>query len=132
MQDNPTYEDLISEILGFLKDAMERARAAGIREDLIMVDPGIGFGKTFDHNLVIIKELFRFEALHRPIVLGTSNKAFIGRVLNKEAHERDTGTMATIAAGVMNGAQIVRVHNVKKAVETVRMIDAVKRGRAGD
>jgi dihydropteroate synthase len=132
MQDNPTYEDLISEILDFLKDAMERARAAGIREDLIMVDPGIGFGKTFDHNLVIIKELFRFEALHRPIVLGTSNKAFIGRVLNKEAHERDTGTMATIAAGVMNGAQIVRVHNVKKAVETVRMIDAVKRGRAGD
>jgi len=131
MQDNPTYEDLISEILDFLKDAMERARAAGIREDLIMVDPGIGFGKTFDHNLIIIKELSRFEALQRPIVLGTSNKAFIGHVLNKEAHERDTGTMATIAAGVMNGAHIVRVHNVKKAVETVRMIDAVKRGRAG-
>jgi len=131
MQDNPTYEDLISEILDFLKDAMERARAAGIREDLIMVDPGIGFGKTFDHNLIIIKELSRFEALQRPIVLGTSNKAFIGHVLNKEAHERDTGTMATIAAGVMNGAHIVRAHSVKKAVETVRMIDAVKRGRAG-
>ncbi|HUU79958.1 MAG TPA: dihydropteroate synthase, partial [Acidobacteriota bacterium] len=131
MQDNPTYEDLISEILDFLKDAMERARAAGIREDLIMVDPGIGFGKTFDHNLIIIKGLSRFEALQRPIVLGTSNKAFIGHVLNKEAHERDTGTMATIAAGVMNGAHIVRAHNVKKAVETVRMIDAVKRGRAG-
>jgi dihydropteroate synthase len=131
MQDNPTYEDLISEILGFLKDAMERARAAGIREDLIMVDPGIGFGKTFDHNLIIIKELSRFEALQRPIVLGTSNKAFIGHVLNKEAHERDTGTMATIAAGVMNGAHIVRAHSVKKAVETVRMIDAVKRGRSG-
>ncbi|MBK5099637.1 MAG: dihydropteroate synthase [Desulfobacteraceae bacterium] len=132
MQVNPTYEDLITEIIGFLKDGIGRSKAAGIREELILVDPGIGFGKTFDHNLMIIKELSRFAALQRPILLGTSNKAFIGHILDKEAHERDTGTMATIAAGVMNGAHIVRVHNVKKALETVRMIDAIKRGRVGD
>ena len=130
MQVNPTYQDLISEIIGFLKDGLKRSKTAGIREELVLVDPGIGFGKTFDHNLIIIKELSRFAVLQRPILLGTSNKAFIGHILDKEAHERHTGTMATIAAGVMNGAHIVRVHNVKKAVETVRIIDAIKRGRA--
>lgn len=129
MQENPAYEDLVPEILDFLKDAVKRAVAAGISEDLIIVDPGIGFGKTFDHNLKIIKELSRFEALERPVLLGTSNKAFIGHILGKEVYERDTGSMATIAYGVINGAHMVRVHNVRKAVETVRMIEAIRRGR---
>ena len=129
MQKNPTYGDLIPEIFGFLEDAIERSVSAGIKRDLIIVDPGIGFGKTFDHNLKIIKELSRFEALERPVLLGTSNKAFIGHILGKEVYERDTGTMATIAYGVINGAHIVRVHNVRKAVETVRMIEAIRRGR---
>lgn len=128
MQDNPTYEDLVSEILEFLRDAINRSVTNGIREDLIIVDPGIGFGKTFDHNLQIIKELSRFRSLERPILLGTSNKAFIGHILDKKAHERCTGTMATIAAGVMNGANIVRVHDVRKAAETVKIVDAIKRG----
>ncbi|MCG2774970.1 MAG: dihydropteroate synthase [Desulfobacterales bacterium] len=129
MQKNPTYGDLIPEIFGFLEDAIERSVSAGIKRDLIIVDPGIGFGKTFDHNLKIIKELSRFEALERPVLLGTSNKAFIGHILGKEVYERDTGTMATIAYGVINGAHIVRVHNVRKAVETVRMIEAIRWGR---
>jgi dihydropteroate synthase len=129
MQKNPTYGDLIPEIFDFLEDAIERSVSAGIKRDLIIVDPGIGFGKTFDHNLKIIKELSRFEALERPVLLGTSNKAFIGHILGKEVSERDTGTMATIAYGVINGANIVRVHNVRKAVETVRMIEAIRRGR---
>ena len=129
MQENPTYDDLISEIMKFLKDAIKRSVTAGIREDLIIVDPGIGFGKTFDDNLKIIKELFRFGSLQRPILLGTSNKSFIGHILDKEVHERDIGTMATIATGVMNGAHIVRVHNVKKAVETVKITDSIKRGQ---
>ncbi len=128
MQEAPVYDDVISEILNFLKDAIERAKKAGVREDLIIVDPGIGFGKTFDNNLQIIKELSRFNQLNRPLLLGSSNKAFIGHILDKEPDERDTGTMATIAAGVMNGAHIVRVHNVQKAVETVRIIDAIKNG----
>ena len=129
MQDKPVYEDLILEILSFLKDAVGRAVNAGVREDLIIVDPGIGFGKAFDDNLQIVKELPRFALLGRPILLGLSNKGFIGHVLGKEIHERDTGNMAAIACGVMNGAHIVRVHNVKKAAETVKMVDAIIRGR---
>jgi dihydropteroate synthase len=129
MQTNPTYGELIPEIINFLKDAIERSVQAGIKKNLLIVDPGIGFGKTFDDNLKIIRELSRFEALERPILLGTSNKAFIGHILGKEAQERVTGTMATIAYGVINGAHMVRVHNVKAAVETVKVIDAIKRGR---
>lgn len=132
MQSNPTYEALIPEILDFLRDAMDRATNAGIRRDLILVDPGIGFGKTFDDNLKIIRDLSQFASLGRPILLGTSNKAFIGHILNKELHERDIGTMATVAVGVLNGAHLVRVHDVKKAVETVKMVDAVKRGRSAE
>jgi dihydropteroate synthase len=129
MQKNPIYKDLIPDILDFLKDALDRSLQAGIKKNLLIVDPGIGFGKTFDDNLKIIKELSRFEALERPILLGTSNKAFIGHILGKEVHERVTGTMATIAYGAINGAHMVRVHNVKAAVETVRVIDAIKRGQ---
>ncbi len=128
MQDNPTYEDLIPEILGFLQDAVARSVSAGIRKDLIIVDPGIGFGKTFDDNLKIIKGLSRFGTLACPVLMGPSNKAFIGRILGREAHERGTGSMAAVAAGVMNGVHIVRVHDVPGAVDTVKMIDAIKRG----
>ena len=128
MQTNPTYKDLIPEILDFLKSAMDRGVAGGIRKDMIIVDPGIGFGKTFDHNLQIIRELGALNALERPILFGASNKAFIGHILNKEPHERDTGSMAAVAAGVLNGAHIVRVHNVKKTIDTVKIIDAIKRG----
>jgi dihydropteroate synthase len=127
MQKNPVYDNLIADILDFLKTAIQNSKKAGVREDLIILDPGIGFGKTFENNLEIIKGLSRFASLNRPLLLGTSNKAFIGHILGKEADQRDTGTMATIAAGVMNGAHLVRVHNVGKAVETVRMIDAIKR-----
>jgi len=128
MQRNPVYGDLISEIRDFLKDAVRRAVEAGISEDLIVFDPGIGFGKTFDHNLQIIQNLSSFSSLGRPVLIGTSNKAFIGEILGKEAHDRLTGTMATVAVSAMNGAHIVRVHKVKEAVETVRVVDAVKRG----
>ena len=128
MQDNPTYENLIPEILDFLKSAMGRGIRGGIRKEMIIVDPGIGFGKTFDHNLEIIKNLNEFSTLERPILLGTSRKAFIGHLLGKEVQERDTGTMATVAIGVMNGAHIVRVHNVKATLKTVRIVDAIKRG----
>lgn len=130
MQKNPAYENLIPEIIQFLRGAKARATAGGIEEEMILLDPGIGFGKTFDHNLQIIRELAAFCSLGRPLVLGSSRKAFLGHILNKEPQERDMGTMATIAAGVMNGANIVRVHNVKMALDTVRVIDAVKRGSA--
>ena len=129
MQVNPTYDDVAAEIIGFLRKAMDQAVSRGVRRDRIIVDPGIGFGKTSDHNLEIIRGLGRFQCLEAPILVGSSRKAFIGRILEKKAHERDTGTMATVAAAVMNGAHLVRVHNVKQAVETVKVIDAIKRGR---
>lgn len=128
MQDNPVYDDLIPEIVAFLRDAMDRAVKGGISRDMLIVDPGIGFGKTFDHNLIILRDLPRLSSLERPILLGTSRKAFIGHILGKQVQERETGSMATIAAGVMKGANIVRVHNVKKSVETVKIVDAIKRG----
>jgi dihydropteroate synthase len=129
MQVHPTYDDVASEIITFLKKAMDQAVSSVVQRDRIIVDPGIGFGKTFDHNLVILKELGRFRCLDAPILVGSSRKGFIGQILDKKVHERDTGTMATVAAAVMNGAHIVRVHNVKQAVETVKVIDAIKRGK---
>jgi dihydropteroate synthase len=131
MQNKPTYENLMPEIIDFLKDALDQAIHGGINEEMLIIDPGIGFGKTFNHNLEILRDLAQLGELGRPVLLGSSRKAFIGHILGKEPLERDTGTMATVAAGVMNGAHIVRVHNVKMAVETVKMIDAIQRGRVG-
>jgi len=128
MQVNPTYEDLFGEIIGFLSKATEQAIRIGIRRDLVIVDPGIGFGKSFDDNLKIISELHRFSSLGQPILVGTSNKSFIGHVLDLPVQSRETGTMATIAAAAMNGASIVRAHNVRAAKETVTIIDAIKSG----
>jgi dihydropteroate synthase len=131
MQEKPQYGNLIHEIIDFLLGAMEKAVQMGIRREMIILDPGIGFGKTFDHNLEIIRELDRFTCLGSPVLLGSSRKAFIGHILGNTAIERDTGSMATVAVGVMNGAHIVRVHDVKRAVETVKVVDAIKRGKVG-
>lgn len=129
MQQNPRYDDLINDIAEFFRDAVNRSESAGIQENRIILDPGIGFGKTFGHNLSVIHQLGRLQSLEKPLLIGPSNKAFIGKILGREAHERDTGTMAAVAASVMNGAHIVRVHNVKMTLETVKVIDAVKRER---
>lgn len=131
MQENPAYDDLMGEIAGFLKAAVDRAMGGGIREERIILDPGIGFGKAFDHNLLILRDLMRLNSLGRPLLIGPSRKAFLGRILDKKAPERDTGTMAAVSAALLNGAHIVRVHNVKMAVETVKVIDAIRRGRVG-
>lgn len=128
MQQEPIYQDLMGEIENFLQEAVERALKAGIQRENIILDPGIGFGKTFDHNLRIIRDLSRLRKLQQPILVGSSNKTFIGRILDKAPGQRDNGTMATVACAVMAGANIVRVHNVRQALETVRIVDAVKRG----
>jgi dihydropteroate synthase len=128
MQANPIYEDLLGEIAEFLRRAAEKAVSMGIKRDLIIIDPGIGFGKSFDDNLVILRDLAKFSSLGYPILVGTSNKSFIGHVLDVPMESRDAGTMATIAASVMNGAHIIRAHNVKAAKQTVTIIDAIKAG----
>jgi dihydropteroate synthase len=132
MQLHPAYDNLIQEIIDFFKGAVARCKSAGIKEDRVILDPGIGFGKTFDHNLSVIHHLEKFQALKKPLLVGPSNKAFIGHILNREAHDRDTGTMATVAACVMNGAHIIRVHNVKMASETIKIIDAIRRERISE
>lgn len=128
MQINPVYDDLLGEIVDFLRRAAEKAVSMGIKRDLIIIDPGIGFGKSFDDNLMILRELRRFSSLGYLVLVGTSNKSFIGHVLGLPVESRDTGTMATIAAAVMNGAHIIRTHNVRAAKETVAMIDAIQAG----
>ena len=132
MQLHPVYDNLIQEIIDFLKGAVARCKSAGIKENRVILDPGIGFGKTFDHNLSVIHHLEKFQALKKPLLVGPSNKAFIGHILSREAHDRDTGTMATVAACVMNGAHIIRVHNVKMAAETIKVIDAIQRERVSE
>lgn len=129
MQNNPVYDDLMGEILAFFKEVISTAEGNGIKRGMLIIDPGIGFGKSFDHNLEIIKDLHKLSLLDLPILLGTSRKAFIGNILDKDPEERDTGTMATVAAGIMNGAHIVRVHNLKMARETVKIIDAIMAGK---
>jgi len=125
MQTNPTYKDLFGEIIDFLRKAIEQAISSGIKRDVIIIDPGIGFGKSFDDNLKILNNLHRFSSLGQPLLVGTSNKTFVGHVLGLSVESRESGTMATVAASVLNGANIVRVHNVKATKETVTMIDAI-------
>ena len=130
MQSNPTYEDLIGDITSFFHHKLEMAIQTGIKREHMIIDPGIGFGKSYNDNLKIIKELHKFSDLGQPILIGTSNKSFIGAILGPSLESRDNGTMATLAAAIMNGANIVRVHNVKAAKETATIIDAIKSGHA--
>lgn len=128
MQQGPVYDDLFGEIIGFLRERVERAVEAGVSEDRIIIDPGIGFGKTVDHNLEIIRDLWRLKSLGRPILLGPSNKAFIGTVLGMEPHDRARGTAAALVAGVLSGAHILRVHDVAGMKGYVDMAWAINKG----
>ncbi len=130
MQANPIYEALIPEIMDYLRESIRLAVESGIAEDKIIIDPGIGFGKTFDHNLEIIKNLHEFKYLEKPILIGPSKKAFIGKILgDAPAPERLEGTAAVVAISILNGANIVRVHDVKEMKKVALVADAVKSGR---
>jgi len=124
MQKSPSYEDLMGEVAFFLKAAVERAAAAGLGNDQIAVDPGIGFGKTTEHNLTILRRLPELAVLGRPILVGPSRKSFIGNVLDLPVGERLEGTLATAAYAVAQGAKILRVHDVRPTVRAVRMVEA--------
>lgn len=126
MQVSPVYQSLIQEVIAYLEESIRIAEAAGIAPDKVVVDPGIGFGKTLEHNLTIIKNLDAFKALGKPVLLGTSRKSFIGRITGTEVDERAIGTAATISIGVLKGADIVRVHDVKEGVQAARMADAIR------
>jgi dihydropteroate synthase len=134
MQINPHYENLLAEVIDYLRGGIEKAEQAGVPRERIWVDPGIGFGKTLEHNLELLRRLGELRVLGCPIMVGTSRKAFIGRLLaplhGGEAPppaERIAGTGATIALSIANGADIVRVHDVAPAVEVARVADAIVR-----
>jgi dihydropteroate synthase len=129
MQANVEYEDIMGEIFNFLSERIDHAVGHGIEPERIMVDPGIGFGKSPEGNLEIIKRLTELKTLGRPVLVGTSRKSFIGSVLGAEADQRVAGTLATVAAAILGGAHMVRVHDVKEAVQAARMTDALKNGR---
>jgi dihydropteroate synthase len=122
------YTNLMAEILADLQAAIEQALAAGIAWDAIVVDPGFGFGKTAAHNLVLLRELALLRTLGRPVLLGTSRKSTLGKVLDLDAGERLEATLATTALGVAAGVDIVRVHDVRPNVRAARMADAIVRG----
>ncbi|MDD2389039.1 MAG: dihydropteroate synthase [Desulfobacterales bacterium] len=134
MQVSPAYDDIIEEIKSFMKDTIHRAERNGIPPSRIIVDPGIGFGKTGGHNLLLLKRLKEFESLEMPLLVGSSRKAFIrnilmnktGRPMEPDSPEVETGTQATICTAVLHGAHIVRVHNVAMARMTVDITDAIK------
>jgi dihydropteroate synthase len=133
MQVNPVYEDLVGEITSFLADAVSRAENSGVDRSRIIIDPGIGFGKNLRHNLELLRHLDAFKILDLPILIGVSRKAFIRKLLKKDdmpdlAADQPvvaTGTQAAVAAAVLNGAHIVRVHDVAETRATLRVIDAI-------
>jgi len=127
MQKDPKYADVIGEISGYLAEGIATAEAAGLTREQLVVDPGIGFGKTLEHNLEILRRLREFRALGCAVMVGTSRKSIIGRILNLPAEQRVEGTAATVALAVAAGADIVRVHDVKEMVRVARVADAIVR-----
>ncbi len=127
MQKDPWYDDVIGEITTYLEQSIKMAQDAGIDRDKIIVDPGIGFGKRLQDNLNILKNLKEFSILKCPILIGSSRKSFIGRILDLPVEERLEGSLAALAVAVINGANIVRVHDVKQSKRVAGMVDAILR-----
>ena len=128
MQVDPTYSDVTAEVAQFLRGRLGGAAAAGVDPGNVLLDPGIGFGKTVEHNLELLRRTRDLAALGRPLVVGTSRKGFIGKVLGSPDADRRFGTAATVAWAVANGAAVVRVHDVEAMAQVVRMTRAIMRG----
>jgi len=129
MQENPVYADVVDEVAAFFADRLERLQAAGVDPDQVVFDPGIGFGKTLEHNLALLGGLSGFTSLTRPILLGASRKSFMGRLLGIETADRLPGSLACACHAVSAGTQIVRVHDVAETVQAVRLMEAINERR---
>jgi len=125
MQRRPRYRDVVQELLDFFRERIARAESVGIRRHQIFIDPGLGFGKTLAHNLTLVRHLDAFVALGYPVVVGPSRKSFIGQVLDAPVEDRLSGTLACVAEAARQGAQIVRVHDVKATVQFLAMGKAI-------
>jgi dihydropteroate synthase len=127
MQEKPAYSDLMGEIINYLEEGLAIAKKAGILHGKIIVDPGIGFGKTVEHNLEILARLRELKVLGCPVLIGTSRKSVIGQVLDLPVEDRLEGTAATVAVSIANGADIIRVHDVKEMARVAKMTDSIIR-----
>ena len=127
MQKAPTYHNVVAEVHAWLTEVASQAVDRGIDSSRIMIDPGIGFGKTFDHNLEILRHLMQFRGIGYPMLVGVSRKKFIGRILDLPVHQREEGTAATVAWSIINGANVVRVHDVAKMKQVAQVIDTICR-----
>jgi dihydropteroate synthase len=128
MPANPTYDDLFAEVMGYLREGLRIGGGAGIRQ--MIVDPGIGFGKRQEHNLQLIAGLRALRQLGCPVLVGPSRKAFIGSILDLPVDQRLEGTLAAIVAAVLNGANVIRVHDVREAKRAVMVADAIRQASA--
>ena len=126
MQDNPLYDDLLLDVMGFLRERQLACVQAGIARDKLLVDPGFGFAKTLAHNLSLFRQMERLHELGSPLLVGVSRKSMIGKVLGRDVEDRLPGSLALAALAVAKGAHIIRVHDVAETVDVVRMIDAVR------
>ena len=129
-QRDSKFQDFFPELIASLKKSIQVALDAGVERGNIIIDPGVGFGKTPEQNVEIVRRLAELKVLGRPILLGTSRKSFIGHVLDLPVDQRLEGTSATVAIGIANGADIVRVHDVAQMVRVVRMSDTIVRGKS--
>ena len=133
MQVEPHYQDVVREVQDFLAERLRAAKEAGIASGRIIVDPGIGFGKTATHNLALLKALRSFTSLGQPLLVGISRKAFIGKILNTAGpEERLEGSLAAAVTAALSGANIVRVHDVSETYRALRVADAIRLGRLPD
>jgi dihydropteroate synthase len=126
MQQNPVYNDIIQSLIDFFNQQIHLALSCGIAKNKIILDPGIGFGKTVDHNFTLIRKLDKFCELGYPILIGPSRKAFIGATLDLPPEDRKEGTSAAVSAGILNGARIVRVHDVKEMKRVVTITEKIR------
>jgi dihydropteroate synthase len=131
MHQAPRYRDVMGEVVTELREALSRAEAARVPRERTILDPGIGFAKDAGHSLTALRRLGELEALDRPVLVGPSRKSFIGKVLDLPVERRLMGTAAAVAACVLLGAHVVRVHDVREMVEVVRVADAIRSGVAG-
>ncbi|MHB8481664.1 MAG: dihydropteroate synthase [Nitrospiria bacterium] len=129
MQLNPRYESVVEEIALFFEGKINRAISSGLSKEQIILDPGIGFGKTVDHNLKLLRSVEKFYTLNRPLLIGASNKTFIGKILDLPVEKRLAGSLATVAWAVLKGVHIVRVHDVGSTQNVIRMIEEIRGGQ---
>jgi dihydropteroate synthase len=125
MQENPTYDDVVDAVKAFLAERLELALSMGVAEERVWLDPGIGFGKTLEHNLELLRRLGELRALGRPILVGTSRKSFIGKVDGSAAGERLGGTIASSVLAAAEGAEVLRVHDVAEVRQALTVAAAI-------